>query len=56
MRRIGYAEREYAEVMRRKKAERRRQATTLAIGLAIFGGLVAWVCIELYMWANGLIG
>lgn len=55
MRRIGYAEREYAEVMRRKRAVRRKETATLVIGLAIFGGLVTWVCIELFMWANGLI-
>ena len=52
-RRIGYAEREYAMVMARKKKEQRKQ-TAMAVGvIGAFAGLVTLLYVGLWMWANG---
>lgn len=52
-RRIGYAERQYAEVVARKKREKRRQ-TLIAVGvIGMFGTLITFIYYGLYLWANG---
>ena len=52
-RRIGYAEREYYAIIRRKKREHRKQ-TAMAVGvISAFAGLVTILYVGLWAWANG---
>lgn len=53
MRRIGYAEREYAAVMARKKKEARKQTAMAVVVIGAFAGLVTILYVGLWAWANG---